>query len=611
MTNIGISVQEGVASGVTPFIEVSKHNIGLLMERERGIPNLAVPVTSLQQDRLKFGGVQADKYGAYVSRHIFNNAGSFGAIVYGVRILGATSMAASGLFTDGAPSDQTLTKTNVTPSGPGTSAVDNFTPANVSTGDQFKVTSGADVLTYTALAGDGVAEVVLGLKALIDAQVTAANAAWTIATWTLGAGNAFIQSTMVAVNTPNPVTASTVNGSATTLATIYAGQGGQQDPGTWGNNLVCKAYPMNDPAGRKGLFLLEVYYKGKLAESWAASTWAGVIASVNEFSNYITMQAGSTTAVIESIQTITLAGGTYVAPVEADFIGDVTAVTGLHALDGVDVQLIANSEFHTTTMAQAALTYVLTRKDCMYVANLPYLATSTTVGSFATALQTASVDASYIAGYNCWVKTSDENNNFIWTPSIGCVLGAGYIRVPNLYSDKIYMPPAGVDATFNDVVDITPNPISTATLNDYTRNQTVNSVVFKKGKGFYIATSRTYSTDPNFMSVHIRRQTNFYVKTLKDNLDWAAQKPNTPDLKRQMMVSVITFFRQEYNDGGLEKTVDFDTACQVISDKSNNPPTQDRKLLNIDIQWIPTECAEAIQINLNRNDGILIAQSVS
>jgi len=92
---------------------------------------------------------------------------------------------------------------------------------------------------------------------------------------------------------------------------------------------------------------------------------------------------------------------------------------------------------------------------------------------------------------------------------------------------------------------------------------------------------------------------------LNAKLRFAEQKPNTPELKREILVECSTFFKTEYDNGALERSVPFDTAYTGICDKSNNPVTQDRKLLNVDILWIPTECTESIHLSLQRNDGVL------
>ena len=86
---------------------------------------------------------------------------------------------------------------------------------------------------------------------------------------------------------------------------------------------------------------------------------------------------------------------------------------------------------------------------------------------------------------------------------------------------------------------------------------------------------------------------------------YLVQKPNTVTLRTEALVKLSQFFKGEYDAGALETSVDFKTAYKGICDTSNNPVGQDRKILNIDCLWIPTECTESVVISLRRNDGIL------
>ena len=108
--------------------------------------------------------------------------------------------------------------------------------------------------------------------------------------------------------------------------------------------------------------------------------------------------------------------------------------------------------------------------------------------------------------------------------------------------------------------------------------------------------------------MHIRQQTSYYVRMLDVMMKFMEQKPNTPELKNEALRKLYVFFKGEYDAGALERSVDFSTAYQGICDRSNNPAGQDRKVINIDCLWIPTECTEAIQISLQRNDGVLNVQ---
>lgn len=504
MDNVGLTVREGVSNGVSPFSESSKRNIGLIMARERGVPNKPTMVTSLQEDRVKFGGNPANFVSAAITRNIYKNAGIFGAVIYGLRIVGDSSVAA-------------------------------------------------------------------------QAELE------------------------------------TTGSSPASLMVVKAGSLGEEDPGTWGNSLTVKVIPIGDPAGEADKITLQVYYKGVLVETFLSETWAGVITAINTTSLYIMATAGldvaSAAGALATTTLLTLSGGIYEAPLEADFYAATDPTNaGLACFDGFDIQLISCADYTTLTMAQEASEYCQLRGDCIYIGSLPQNSGTTTVEEFANALQ--SNNTSFIALYNFWVKTSDEEGGFIWVPGVGVVLGAGFIRVPELSRGHVWIPPAGIDSAFTDVTDISPNPLSQELVNLWVKRYSINVAVFRKGFGFYLASSRTMSTNSLYHSIHIRRMTNFLVKTIDDNTQFTVQKPNTPELKRDAIVALTMYFRGIYEQGGLERTIPFEEACIITSDSTNNPPSQDRKLMNIDIEWIPTECTESVKVRLNRNDGQLIVKSL-
>jgi len=306
-----------------------------------------------------------------------------------------------------------------------------------------------------------------------------------------------------------------------------------------------------------------------------------------------------------------LSGGTYLAPTESEYnaVASVTDPKGFACFDGQDVQIIANTDNHTITMAQKGEQYCSDRKDCIYLATLPLNASESTIRSYATQFQSA--NPSFISGYNVWVKTSDGNNGYVWAPGIGCVLGAAFIRNVEAQGGYIHIPPAGFGSSFVDIIDVAPRLITQTTLNKYTQDYTTNSVCYQQGIGFFVMTSRTYSTNPLFNSIHIRMQSSYYVRVLKNNLGWAIQRPNTPELKDELHISCRNFFKTEYDNGALERSIPFTSACVIICDQTNNPVSQDRKVVNLDIDWIPTETTESIRTSLNRNDGQLLVQTLS
>jgi hypothetical protein len=92
-----------------------------------------------------------------------------------------------------------------------------------------------------------------------------------------------------------------------------------------------------------------------------------------------------------------------------------------------------------------------------------------------------------------------------------------------------------------------------------------------------------------------------------DNLAFVTQKSNSPALKKQVIGSLNNFMQGEYNNGSLEQAVPYSTNVNIICDQSNNPLSQDRKILNIEVDYIPPEAVESVIIQLNRNDAVLTA----
>ena len=223
---------------------------------------------------------------------------------------------------------------------------------------------------------------------------------------------------------------------------------------------------------------------------------------------------------------------------------------------------------------------------------------------YALELQTA--QTSFLAGaYMGWAKVPDEEGNEQLLPIIGPVLGAAYLRTPHVQGDFIHIPPGGIDSLFTNVTEVIPARLSQGTINKCVQQFSCNIIQYVENEGYYVGSSRTYSTNDLYCSIHVRLQTSYYVRALYVLMRFMEQKGNTPELKNQALKELNRYFRNEYSNGALERSVPFDTAYQGICDQSNNPIGQDRKLINIDVLWIPTECVESIRLSLQRNDGVL------
>lgn len=595
---IGVSSQEGVSSGATPFLEDDRYTIGLAMSRERGVPNKAILISSLQEDKKKFGGHKTGMYGSHVVEDLFNNVGSFGARYYGIRVVDATSLAASTgavTYDSGVP---VINNTLVIAHGAAIKAVRYVT---------FSTPSVADALTI-----NGVTHTVTDASpyAIASAFAVALNQDATFAaSYSAEALGAILVITAKAVNTAVTLVTSVVaadDDGVSLFTSVKAAQNGFEDPGTWGNDLQIVVYPFG--VFQNDVFAVEVYYKGERVELYTGTKMGDVVSLINGNSEYVMINGYNAGHAPVTTLTKLLSGGTYVAPAnEAAFypVESDSAPISLGALAGLQVSLVACTEYFTNTMAATLLTFARTNRKIAIVVP-PYLANTATLTGFATLLQTASTVSRHICVYNFWGEKSDGAGGWLWVPAIGAVLGAGWLRVPQMNFDQIHFAPAGVDSVVLGYKNVSPANLSQATIDDLITNKSINVTKTIPGTGTFLLSSRTMSTNPLYHSAHISRLTNYLLISLEKNFLKILQKPNTPETRAQVIGEVTQIFKTLYDDGALERSVPFEKAFQCICDTSNNPLGGDRKQLIVDINWIPSECIEAVRFRLNRNDGSLI-----
>jgi hypothetical protein len=301
----------------------------------------------------------------------------------------------------------------------------------------------------------------------------------------------------------------------------------------------------------------------------------------------------------------TLSGGTDGSVTESDFypVPELPHPTGLACFDNIDIQILACTEYHSLTMAKKLSDYVNDRKKALGVCNLPLNADEGTAELYADQLQ---MNKSYMAGaYMGWASVLNSKGDIIQIPVIGPVLGAGYLKTPYINGDFIHIPPAGMDSLFEHVVSVTSANLTQNQVNKLVQEFSCNVIRTIENVGYYIGSSRTYSRNTLHQSIHIRLQTSFYMRDIEVLLKFMEQKPNTPELKNEALMKLRRYFQTEYDNGALERSLTFNEAYQGICNKSNNPTGQDRKLINIDVLWVPTECTESIRFTLQRNDDIL------
>lgn len=565
MTDVGLSIVEGVANGASAQKDPSKRNIGLLGQFIRGAAFTPTKITSMEDFNVIFGGQSASFFGPGIVKSIFDEAGNAPVTMYLARVVGSEAVVANGVAT--------LTNEATMNVSAGYKGVDD--PGAWANGIKVSLYSFGSrtrgMFTLIVKYGDKQEQYNYATLAEIQTAVNKVSKYVTIEFSKEIDKQSFTSLTgSVTVTTSSKE----IKGTATKFKselkvgdTLYVHGGG-------------KIGTVGSIASDTSLTLVS------FALTSASSS------QVDKLNN--------------NVWAATLAGGADGTVTENDFYPVVSATNpkGLACFNGYDVQIIGCTEYHSLKMAKVLNEYLKERKGPIGIVNLPLNADEGTAELYANALQTSGV--SYLAGaYLGWVKIPDNNGNAMLIPAMGPILGAAYVRTPYLQGDFIHIPPGGTDSLFNNVLEVIPARLEQSTINKLVQQLSCNIIQYAENIGYYVGSSRTYSTNALYCSVHIRLQTSYYVRALNSTMRFAEQKPNTPELKREMLVKLRQYFKTEYDNGALERSVDFDTAYQGICDNSNNPSGQDRKLINVDVLWIPTECTESIRLSLQRNDGVL------
>lgn len=564
MADVGLTIIEGVAAGATAYKEPSKRNIGLLGQFVRGASFSPIKITNMEDFNIIFGGQSSSFFGPGIVKSIFDEAGNAPVTMYLARVVGADSVVATG---EAALSDSATMTVNAGYKGkddPGAWA-NGIEASLYSYSSRIK-----DMFTLIITYGDNQEQ--YNYATLSEIQ----NAVNKVSKYVTIEFSKEIEK-LVFKSITGTITASTssneITGSGTKFNTDLAV-----------GNVI---YDSNQ----------------KIVGTVASITSDTKLTLTSKAMNAVS--SATATKRDDKVYTATLSGGVDAEVQESDFypVESTTDPKGLACFDGYDVQILATTEFHSLTMARVLNEYLKDKKNPIGVVNLPLNADEGTAELYAIDLQTN--QTSFLAGYMGWCNVPDENGNAMLIPAIGPILGAAYIRTPYLQGDFIHIPPGGIDSLFNNVLEVIPARLSQSSINKLVQQFSCNIIQYVENTGYYVGSSRSYSTNSLYQSIHIRMQTSYYLRALNSSMRFLEQKPNTPELKREALVELQTFFKTEYDNGALERSIDFDQAYQGICDRSNNPVTQDRKLLNIDVLWIPTECTESVRISLQRNDGIL------
>lgn len=605
---IGVTIEEGIANALFLNSGISTRNIGLLTERIRGVAGLPVNMTSLKEDVKIFGGHNRNMYSSYVVENLFTNSGGYPVNIYQSRVVGVGSIASKIELAQNAGTPTTVvtsTTQNASASQPQTQkinlnaiAIDETVRITISVGGATPTNA---MQEFTRVAGaNGLANVINAVKD----WATGLSIAGGFVVSTDVDGSVLITSS--ANNLPFSVTLVNPESASEAILIFHAGMQGSKDVGVWGNELRVRVYPVGDPNGSEDGYFTQVFYQGYLVESFTSvgADFINLADQINQRSGFVMAELGNPALELTTTFDAGLAGGVYNSPTEADFTPRYDPVTeealGMAVFDSVDVQIIACPEVFSTNFARQCEDFARTNLK-HFVFTMPYLATEAVLEQYYNTLATP--DQSFASGYLEWVEVpADKIGNKIWIPQTGYILGAGYIRKAGLYNGDVWTPPAGVETNSRGIFRFTHQDLNDDKMSRFVKKWRCNVSKYIKNVGFCAWSSRTYSNNSLFESIHVRLETNWLVRSIEARNTKFMQRLLSPSLEKTIKTDNLVWFKNLYEKGGIEQSIAFSDAVVIDIEISK----EDRKEAEMVIAWIPPECLEHLHIRVNRNDGVLV-----
>jgi phage tail sheath protein FI len=285
-----------------------------------------------------------------------------------------------------------------------------------------------------------------------------------------------------------------------------------------------------------------------------------------------------------------------------DYIGDPTAGTGLHALDHVDVNLVALPGKTTPEFIAGLMTYCDARGDCFAIVDGPgavdprFNIDASEAKQFVDGLPNRSENS---AVYFPWLEVVDQvgvgKNPTRYVPPSGHVAG---IYANTDVTRGVWKAPAGVQAIVSGALDVQ-IPLRDAD-QDLLNPVSLNCVRKLTGAGIVSWGARTLASDPQWRYVPVRRTAIFLKSSLRQGLQWAVFEPNDQRLWDQIQMVIRSFMLSLFRQGAFQGSRP-DDAFAVRCDASTNPQDLiDQGIVTAQVSFAPLKPAEFVVIEISQ-----------
>ncbi len=284
---------------------------------------------------------------------------------------------------------------------------------------------------------------------------------------------------------------------------------------------------------------------------------------------------------------------------QADYLGDEKAQNGLHAFDGVDINIVAIPDLAGDRSAILdALNYCQNRRDCFFVADPPKGCTSKDVMDFKKGTGLGNpFNSSFGALYYPWIVMTDPlTNESKLLPPSGAVVGT-FSHVDSVRG--VHKAPAGTpDGYLDSAVGI--ERIVTKGEHDMMNPEGINIIRKFPREGICIWGARTLSTDPEWKYINLRRLFLYLEKSIDRASQWVVFEPNSPALWGSVSRNITAFLLMVWRNGALFGNTP-EQAFYVKVDAENNPEyLRDLGQLNIEVGVAPVKPAEFVIIKISQ-----------
>jgi phage tail sheath protein FI len=286
----------------------------------------------------------------------------------------------------------------------------------------------------------------------------------------------------------------------------------------------------------------------------------------------------------------------------SDYEGDELEHTGLHALDGIEVNLVALPGKNDPAYVAAGIAYCDQRGDCFFIADGPgsvernFSVGASDAKQFVEGLPTRSKNA---AMFYPWIKVPDPvgvgRNPTRLVPPSGLVAG---IFARTDVARGVWKAPAGIEATVPEALGLQVNLVDED--QDLLNPVSLNCMRQFPGVGIVSWGTRTLGADPEWRYIPVRRTALFLKESLRRGLRWAVFEPNDDELWGRIQINIQAFMLGLFRQGAFQGTTPED-AFRVLCDRSTNPQELvDQGIVTAKVAFAPLKPAEFVVIEISQ-----------